>query len=60
MAPPSSEPLVHATGLSALCRDGVGGRRGQWVPGGFVTQASINPVRFIVCVSKVNHTFGVA
>jgi flavin reductase (DIM6/NTAB) family NADH-FMN oxidoreductase RutF len=27
---------------------------------GFVTQCSIEPVRFIVCVSKVNHTFGVA
>jgi flavin reductase (DIM6/NTAB) family NADH-FMN oxidoreductase RutF len=27
---------------------------------GFVTQASIDPVRFIVCVSKINHTFGVA
>jgi flavin reductase (DIM6/NTAB) family NADH-FMN oxidoreductase RutF len=24
---------------------------------GFVTQSSIRPVRFIVCVSKVNHTF---
>jgi flavin reductase (DIM6/NTAB) family NADH-FMN oxidoreductase RutF len=27
---------------------------------GFVTQSSIEPVRFIICVSKVNHTFGVA
>ncbi len=27
---------------------------------GFVTQASIDPVQFIVCVSKINHTFGVA
>ena len=27
---------------------------------GFVTQASIKPVRFLVCISKVNHTFGVA
>jgi flavin reductase (DIM6/NTAB) family NADH-FMN oxidoreductase RutF len=27
---------------------------------GFVTQCSIKPVRFIVCISKVNHTFGVA
>jgi flavin reductase (DIM6/NTAB) family NADH-FMN oxidoreductase RutF len=26
---------------------------------GFVTQCSIEPVRFLVCVSKVNHTFGV-
>jgi flavin reductase (DIM6/NTAB) family NADH-FMN oxidoreductase RutF len=27
---------------------------------GFVTQSSLRPVRFIVCVSKVNHTFAVA
>jgi flavin reductase (DIM6/NTAB) family NADH-FMN oxidoreductase RutF len=27
---------------------------------GFVTQASIKPIRYVVCVSKVNHTFGVA
>jgi flavin reductase (DIM6/NTAB) family NADH-FMN oxidoreductase RutF len=27
---------------------------------GFVTQSSIRPVRFVVCVSKINHTFRVA
>jgi len=27
---------------------------------GFVTQCSIQPLRFIVCISKVNHTFGLA
>jgi flavin reductase (DIM6/NTAB) family NADH-FMN oxidoreductase RutF len=27
---------------------------------GFVTQSSIHPVRFIVCVSKINHTYGIA
>ncbi|MFZ0249876.1 MAG: flavin reductase family protein [Acidimicrobiales bacterium] len=27
---------------------------------GFVTQCSIDPPNFIVCISKVNHTFGVA
>ena len=27
---------------------------------GFVTQSSIRPPRFVVCVSKQNHTFGVA
>lgn len=27
---------------------------------GFVTQCSIEPVRFLVCVSKANHTFEVA
>lgn len=27
---------------------------------GFVTQCSIDPVRFLACVSKENHTFGVA
>jgi flavin reductase (DIM6/NTAB) family NADH-FMN oxidoreductase RutF len=27
---------------------------------GFVTQASIIPTRYLVCISKLNHTFGVA
>lgn len=27
---------------------------------GFVTQCSIDPPHFLVCVAKVNHTFGVA
>lgn len=27
---------------------------------GFVTQCSIDPVRFLVCISKMNHTFEVA
>jgi flavin reductase (DIM6/NTAB) family NADH-FMN oxidoreductase RutF len=27
---------------------------------GFVTQCSIEPPNFLVCISKVNHTFGVA
>lgn len=27
---------------------------------GFVTQASIDPVRFIICISKINHTFPIA
>jgi flavin reductase (DIM6/NTAB) family NADH-FMN oxidoreductase RutF len=37
--------------------------RGREVSGclaGFVTQSSIEPVRFLVCISKVNHTFGIA
>jgi flavin reductase (DIM6/NTAB) family NADH-FMN oxidoreductase RutF len=27
---------------------------------GFVTQSSIKPVQFLICVSKLNHTFGAA
>jgi len=27
---------------------------------GFVTQSSITPPNFLVCISKVNHTFGIA
>ena len=27
---------------------------------GFVTQSSIHPPNFVVCISRVNHTFGVA
>jgi flavin reductase (DIM6/NTAB) family NADH-FMN oxidoreductase RutF len=27
---------------------------------GFVTQSSIKPVQFLICISKLNHTFGTA
>jgi flavin reductase (DIM6/NTAB) family NADH-FMN oxidoreductase RutF len=27
---------------------------------GFVTQCSIAPIRYLICISKVNHTYGVA
>jgi flavin reductase (DIM6/NTAB) family NADH-FMN oxidoreductase RutF len=27
---------------------------------GFVTQSSMDPVQFLVCISKVNHTYGTA
>jgi flavin reductase (DIM6/NTAB) family NADH-FMN oxidoreductase RutF len=38
---------------------GRGGERGGCLAG-FVTQCSIEPVRFIVCVSLANHTYEVA
>jgi flavin reductase (DIM6/NTAB) family NADH-FMN oxidoreductase RutF len=27
---------------------------------GFVTQSSINPIQFVVCISKINHTYRIA
>jgi len=27
---------------------------------GFITQSSIKPVQFLICISKLNHTFGTA
>jgi flavin reductase (DIM6/NTAB) family NADH-FMN oxidoreductase RutF len=27
---------------------------------GFVTQSSMQPVQFLICISKINHTFGTA
>jgi flavin reductase (DIM6/NTAB) family NADH-FMN oxidoreductase RutF len=55
-----SVPLVRATNyplyvVTAQADDELSG-----CLAGFVTQASIDPVRFIACVSKINHTFGVA
>jgi flavin reductase (DIM6/NTAB) family NADH-FMN oxidoreductase RutF len=56
----ASKPLVQATDyplyvVTAGTKDDPSG-----CLAGFVTQASIDPVQFIVCVSKKNHTFGVA
>jgi flavin reductase (DIM6/NTAB) family NADH-FMN oxidoreductase RutF len=38
-------------------------RHGEQMAGcvaGYVTECSINPVRFLVCISKANYTYGVA
>jgi flavin reductase (DIM6/NTAB) family NADH-FMN oxidoreductase RutF len=46
-------PLVVVTTIAA------DGERSGCLAG-FVTQCSIDPPRLLVCISKVNHTFGVA
>ena len=56
----ASGPLVAAVNyplyvVTARAGDEVGG-----CLAGFVTQASIKPVRFVICISKLNHTFGTA
>jgi flavin reductase (DIM6/NTAB) family NADH-FMN oxidoreductase RutF len=55
-----SEALVHANNypLYVVTARATDERSGCLA--GFVTQSSIHPVRFIVCVSKINHTYGIA
>ncbi len=56
----SSEPLVRSTDYSLYVVTACADDEPSGCLAGFVTQASIDPVRFIVCISKINHTFGVA
>jgi flavin reductase (DIM6/NTAB) family NADH-FMN oxidoreductase RutF len=49
---PANYPLFVVTAVAD------GRRSGCLV--GFVTQSSIAPVRFIICISKANHTYGIA
>ena len=49
--------LDHAV-VIVTARDRAGERSGCLV--GFATQCSMDPPRLLVCLSKVNHTFGVA
>jgi flavin reductase (DIM6/NTAB) family NADH-FMN oxidoreductase RutF len=59
-APAQSDAFVNAIDyplyVVTACADG----EMSGCLAGFVTQASINPVRFLICVSKVNHTYGIA
>jgi flavin reductase (DIM6/NTAB) family NADH-FMN oxidoreductase RutF len=59
-AMPPSEPLVQSTDYPLYVVTASADNERSGCLAGFVTQASMDPVRFIVCVSKVNHTFGVA
>ena len=54
------EPLVTATDypLYVVTASADGQRSG--CVAGFVTQSSLKPVRFLICISKVNHTFAIA
>jgi flavin reductase (DIM6/NTAB) family NADH-FMN oxidoreductase RutF len=56
----ASEPLVRATECPLYVVTAKANDEASGCLAGFVTQASLDPVRFIVCVSKINHTFGVA
>src|SRR5206468_3781620 len=47
-------PMFVVTAVDA----NTGARSGCLV--GFVTQCSLDPMRFLVCLSRANHTYGVA
>jgi flavin reductase (DIM6/NTAB) family NADH-FMN oxidoreductase RutF len=56
----ASGPLVAAVDYPLYV---VTARAGDEVSGclaGFITQSSIKPPQFLVCISKLNHTFGTA
>ena len=54
------EPFVTATNYPLyVVTASAGGQRSGCVAG-FVTQSSLKPVRFLICISKVNHTFAIA
>jgi flavin reductase (DIM6/NTAB) family NADH-FMN oxidoreductase RutF len=55
-----SASLVEATDYSLYVVTAFADDEASGCLAGFVTQASIDPARFIVCVSQINHTFGVA
>jgi flavin reductase (DIM6/NTAB) family NADH-FMN oxidoreductase RutF len=55
-----SEAIVHATDYPLYVVTARTAEERSGCLAGFVTQSSIHPVRFIVCVSKLNHTYGIA
>lgn len=57
---PPSGPLVGLADYSLYVVTAYADDEPSGCLAGFVTQASIDPVRFIVCISKVNHTYGIA
>ena len=60
MGEDAAGPLVHAVNYPLYV---VIARAGDEVSGclaGFVTQSSIKPAQFLICISKLNHTFGTA
>ena len=56
----ASEAFVDATDYPLYVVTASSGDEVSGCVVGFATQCSITPVRFLVCVSKLNHTFGVA
>jgi flavin reductase (DIM6/NTAB) family NADH-FMN oxidoreductase RutF len=55
-----SGPLVAAVNYPLYVVTAGAGDEVSGCLAGFVTQASIKPVRFLICISKLNHTFGTA
>jgi flavin reductase (DIM6/NTAB) family NADH-FMN oxidoreductase RutF len=56
----ASKPLVSAVNYPLYVVTARADAERSGCLAGFVTQSSIKPVQFLVCVSKLNHTFGTA
>jgi flavin reductase (DIM6/NTAB) family NADH-FMN oxidoreductase RutF len=56
----ASGPLVRAVNYPLYVVTASAGDEVSGCLAGFVTQSSIKPVQFLICVSKLNHTFGTA
>jgi flavin reductase (DIM6/NTAB) family NADH-FMN oxidoreductase RutF len=56
----ASGPLVSAVDYPLYVVTAGAGDDVSGCLAGFVTQSSIKPVQFLICVSKLNHTFGSA
>ena len=55
-----SEPLVNATDYPLYVVTAAADGQRSGCMAGFVTQSSLQPIRFLICISRVNHTFAVA
>jgi len=53
-----SDPLTESTNYPLFVVTTGGADEPSGCLAGFVTQSSLRPVRFLVCISKINHTFG--
>jgi flavin reductase (DIM6/NTAB) family NADH-FMN oxidoreductase RutF len=56
----ASDPLTQAADYPLYVVTAGAGGAVSGCLAGFITQSSLRPVRFIVCISKVNHTFPIA
>ena len=56
----ASGPLVAAVDYPLYVVTAVADDQVSGCLAGFVTQSSIEPVQFLICISKLNHTFGTA
>jgi flavin reductase (DIM6/NTAB) family NADH-FMN oxidoreductase RutF len=55
-----SGPLVTAVDYPLYVVTACAGDEVSGCLAGFITQSSIKPAQFLVCISKLNHTFGTA
>ena len=55
-----SGPLIAATDFPLYVVTASAGDEVSGCLAGFITQSSIKPAQFLICISKLNHTFGTA